>query len=86
MHTESREPRAVTGARLERAIVLQLLRDDREQEWSSRRLAAEMDAQAPALEEALSSLERDGVLCLEQDAIRASRATRRLDELGLMGI
>ena len=86
MHTESREPRAVTGAKLERAIVLQLLRDDREQEWSSRQLAAEMDMQASVLEQALSSLERDGVLSLEQDAVRASSATRRLDELGLLSV
>jgi predicted transcriptional regulator len=86
MHTESKEPRAVTGARLERAIVLQLLRDDREQGWSSQQLAAELDAQAPALERALKSLERDGVLRLEQDAVRASRATCRLDELGLLSV
>jgi predicted transcriptional regulator len=86
MHTESREPRAVTGAKLERAIVLQLLRDDREQEWSGQQLAAEMDTQAPALERALSSLERDGVVSLEQDAVHASRATCRLDELGLLSV
>ncbi len=86
MHTESREPRALTGAKLERAIVLQLLRDDREQEWSSQQLAAEMDMQAPMLERALSSLEREGVLSLEQDAVRATRATCRLDELGLLSI
>jgi DNA-binding transcriptional regulator YhcF (GntR family) len=86
MHTESREPRAVTGARLERAVVLQLLRDDREQEWSTRQLAVEMDVEAPVLERALRSLQRDGVLCLGQEAARASRATRRLDELGLLGV
>jgi hypothetical protein len=86
MHTESKEPRAVTGARLERAIVLQLLRDDREQEWSSPQLAVEMGAEAPVLEQALRGLERDGVLCSGQDAVRASRATRRLDELGLLSV
>jgi hypothetical protein len=86
MHTESREPRAVIGARLERAIVLQLLRDDREREWSSPQLAVEMDAEAPVLERALRSLERDGVLCLGQDVVRAAPATRRLDELGLLSV
>jgi hypothetical protein len=86
MHTESREPRAVTGARLERAIVLQLLRDDREQEWSTQQLAVEMVAEVSALEHALRSLERDGVLCLGQQTVRASRTTRRLDELGLVGV
>jgi predicted transcriptional regulator len=86
MHTESRGPRAATGAKLERAIVLQLLRDDREQGWTSQQLATEMDTQAPVLERALSSLELDGVLRLEQDAVRASRATCRLDELGLLSV
>jgi predicted transcriptional regulator len=86
MHTESRGPRAATGARLERAIVLQLLRDDREQGWTSGQLAAEMDTQAPVLERALSSLERDGVVSLERNAVRASRATCRLDELRLLSV
>ncbi len=86
MHTESKEPRAMTGARLERAIVLQLLRDDREQGWSSQQLAAELDAQAPAFERALEDLERDGVLRVEQDVVHAARATYRLDELGLLSV
>jgi DNA-binding HxlR family transcriptional regulator len=86
MHTKSTEPRAVTGTKLERAIVLQLLRDDREQEWSSQQLAAEMDTQTPMLERALKNLERDGVLSREQDVVGASRATCRLDELGLLSV
>jgi hypothetical protein len=86
MHTESTESRAVNGPRLERAIVLQLLRDDRERGWSSPELGIEMDAEAPTLEEALRRLEGEGVLCLAQDAVQASRATRRLDELGLLSV
>jgi hypothetical protein len=86
MHTESKEPQALNGARLERAIVLQLLRDDREQEWSSSELGIEMDTEAPTLDQALRRLEGDGILCLGQDAVRASRATRRLDELGLLSV
>ena len=86
MHTESREPRAVSGSRLERAIVLQLLRDDREQRWSSAELAIEMDAQAPALAQALRALAEEGVLVVSGETAWASSAARRLDELGLISV
>ncbi|HYM55197.1 MAG TPA: hypothetical protein VES97_07525 [Solirubrobacteraceae bacterium] len=86
MHTESSGSRAAGDPRLERAIVLQLLRDDREQRWSRRRLGAEIDAEAPAMEEALRRLCAEGVLCAAEGQVWASRAARRLDELGLIGI
>jgi DNA-binding Lrp family transcriptional regulator len=74
------------GPRLERAIVLQLLRDDREQRWSCEELGAEIDAGAPAVEEAVRRLHDDGILCRAGQEVWASRAARRLDELGLIGI
>lgn len=93
------------GSRIERAIVLQLLRDDREQAWSRERLAIELGADRPAppspkavaagaagagrdpdVEAGLRRLEREGVLCLSEQEVWASRATRRLDELGLIGV
>jgi hypothetical protein len=86
MHTESRGSRAADGSRLERAIVLQLLRDDREQGWSRAELAMEIDAEPPAMEEALRRLSGEGVLCLVEEKVWASRAARRLDELGLIGV
>jgi DNA-binding HxlR family transcriptional regulator len=71
----------------ERAIVLQLLRDDHEQRWVRLELAQEIsDIEPQAIDEALARLERDGLLCREGDSVWASRAARRLDELELIGI
>jgi DNA-binding GntR family transcriptional regulator len=86
MHTQSREPRAGDGPRLERAIVLQLLRDDREPRWSHEALLAELGVGEPVLEAALGRLDAEGVLCMSPDEVWASRAARRLDELELIGI
>lgn len=83
MHTESSEPRA-DGAKLERAIVLQLLSDERR--WSRTELAAELGADATGLHSALAALQGQGVLCLAEDDVWASPAARRLDELELIGI
>lgn len=72
---------------VERAVVLQILRDDHEARWPRAELAAEVSDFEPAvLEEALVHLERDGVLRREGDSVWAARAARRLDELELIGI
>jgi len=86
MHTESREPRAGDDVRLERAIVLQLLRDDHPKNWSRAELASEMDVEMAAVETALSRLHAEGVLRLENDEVSASPAMWRLDELELISI
>lgn len=86
MNTQSRELRAGDGARLERAVVLQLLRDDHGQDWSRAELAGELGAEAPAIEAVLSRLCAEGVARLEDDRISASPATRRLDDLELIAI
>jgi hypothetical protein len=83
MHTESSEPRA-DGAKLERAIVLQVLSEERR--WSRTELAAELGADATGLDSALAALHGQGVLCLAEDDVWASPAARRLDELELIGI
>ncbi|HWX43989.1 MAG TPA: hypothetical protein VNY52_01550 [Solirubrobacteraceae bacterium] len=75
------------GWRAERAIVLQILREDHQERWSRAELAREIsDFEAPMLERALGCLERDGVLHSEGEAVWAARAARRLDELELIGI
>jgi hypothetical protein len=89
MHTESKGSRTAEGRRLERAIVLQLLRDDRERTWSLARLRAELQANRSelgeeAVEKALGRLEGDGVLEVSEQAACAANATRALDELGLI--
>jgi hypothetical protein len=86
MNTESREPRVAERSRLQRAIVLQLLRDDREQRWSRAELAGELDADALTFEQALGELDADGVVCLAEGEVWASQAARRLDQLELIGV
>jgi hypothetical protein len=87
MNTQSREPRAGEGTRLERAVVLQLLRDDHGPSWSRAELASELGGEASAIEAALSRLHGAGVVRLDDgERISASPATRRLDDLELIGV
>jgi DNA-binding HxlR family transcriptional regulator len=86
MHPESSEPPAADGSRLERAIILQLLRDDRDPKWSHEALRAELAIDEHSLEEALRALGEEGVVCLAEEQAWASRAARKLDELELIGI
>jgi DNA-binding HxlR family transcriptional regulator len=72
---------------VQRAVVLQILRDDHEERWARAELAEEIPDFAPAaLDEALARLEREGVLHREADWIWAARAARHLDELELISI
>jgi hypothetical protein len=76
---------------LERAIVLQLLRDDHERKWSRAQLAIELQADGEeidreAIDEAVRRLEREGVLGATEQEVWASSAAWRLDELELIGV
>jgi hypothetical protein len=72
---------------VERAIVLQLLRDDHDERWSRAELAGEIpDFEGPVLDGALARLQREGVLHREGSEAWASRAARRLDELEMISI
>ena len=76
---------------LERAIVLQLLRDDHERKWSRAQLAIELQAggeeiDKEAIDEAVRRLEREGVLGATEQEVWASSAAWRLDELELIGV
>jgi hypothetical protein len=89
MDTESKGSKGADGTGLERAIVLQLLRDDRERMWSRAQLEAELGADREAVgreavERALRALAGEGVLDFSAQAAWASNATRRLDEIGLI--
>ncbi|HEV2924906.1 MAG TPA: hypothetical protein VGW98_12780 [Solirubrobacteraceae bacterium] len=86
MNTKSREPRAGGRSRLERAIILQLLRDDRDAKRSRGELLIELGGEMPPLEEALGRLQDDGVVLVSDERVSASTAARRLDELGLIGV
>jgi hypothetical protein len=68
----------------ERAVVLQLLRDDR---WDTAELQAEIShITPPTLSSALNNLERHGLLVSLDDWVLASRSARHIDELGLIGV
>jgi hypothetical protein len=70
---------------IERAIVLQVLRDDHDERWPRVELGRELgDFESAILELALERLEREGVLCLDRSDVRASRAARHLDALDLV--
>jgi predicted transcriptional regulator len=72
---------------LERAIVLQTLRDDRDEGWARIELAADLgDADPIAIREALTRLEDEGVLEFAGETVRASRATVRLNDLEMIAI
>jgi hypothetical protein len=86
MHSEASEPRASGGSRLERAVVLELLSDDREPRRSLAELRDELSASAGELEAAVSALHAAGVLCFEDGLTWAAPAARRLDELELIAI
>ncbi len=86
MDRQSSESRAVEDSRLERAIVLALLRQDHARRWSWQELGVEIEVDAPRLQEALGRLGADGVVCLGAREAWASAAALRLDELGLIGI
>jgi DNA-binding HxlR family transcriptional regulator len=87
MSGELEHPLEVATRRLERAIVMQLLRDDRAERWRVAALAIEIPDFAPAmLARALARLERAGVVCRIGESVCASRAARHLDRLDLIGI
>jgi Na+-translocating ferredoxin:NAD+ oxidoreductase RnfC subunit len=72
-------------AKVERAIVFQLLRDDLDERWSLTGLADELDVERSALASALERLQQHGVVA-GGDAIGAAPAARRLDALGVIAI
>jgi DNA-binding HxlR family transcriptional regulator len=72
---------------VERAVVLQLLRDDHPEQWLREELTRELEnVPSGALDAALLHLERRGVVRRSGDLCWASRAIRRLDELDLIGV
>ncbi len=71
----------------ERAIVLQVLRDDREERWSRAELESEIyDIEPVAIAEALERLCEVGVVRLSGELVWASHCARHLDALGMISI
>jgi predicted MarR family transcription regulator len=87
MNTQARGPHSDPERVLQRAIVLQLLREDRPREWARADLVAELEVEEHVVQAALQALRADGVVEEGGDGrARASRATLRLDELRLVAI
>jgi hypothetical protein len=83
---KERERRSYIAAR---AIVLQLLRDDREEWWTPIELGQELsDLDAAVVDGELVRLETEGVVLLRSidGRVKASACVRCLDALGLVTI
>lgn len=73
----------------ERAIALQVLRDDHPERWTGAELEAETsDLEPGAVKEALGELATVGVLIVDADGehVEASQCARHLDWLDLIGV
>jgi hypothetical protein len=71
----------------ERAIVLQVLRDDHPERWTLGELMREIeDMAAEIVEEAVRRLGGVGVVVLDEEECKASKAARHIDALGLISI
>jgi len=86
MHAQSSGSRDGGNTRLERAIVLELLSDEDADGLGVAELEAVLGAAAGELDVALRELTDAGVLDSSEGRLQPSAATRRLDELELIGI
>ena len=79
--------RGEIGRCVERAVVLQVLRDDHERQWSRAELEGKLaDIEQDVFDEAVADLAATGVVHTEDGAVWASDAARHLDELELIGV
>jgi hypothetical protein len=72
---------------VERAIVLQLLRDDHRERWSDKQIERAIpDFKPEAIQRAIVRLEAGGVICCLDEFIGASRCAQYLDSIELISI
>jgi hypothetical protein len=87
MQDQTKQTSNDRDCRIERAIVMQTLRDDHDEGWSRAELAAELDRSDPiAIGDALIRLRDEGVVELAGETVRASRAAMRLNELDIIAL
>ena len=87
MPDESSRRQVDDPAIVQRAVILQILAEDSEKRWSAAEVRRELYNTEPhALHNALIMLEHAGVLQRAGETVYASRAARRLDELGLIAV
>ena len=71
----------------QRAIVLQVLRNDHAERWTRVELEQEAsDIEPLAVSDALMTLDAEGVVILDGENVEASRCARHLDYLELVAI
>jgi hypothetical protein len=71
----------------ERALVMQVLRDDHPERWSRAELERELSTIEPLeISDALAQLSAAGVVILEGEQVRASGCARHLDALNVICI
>ncbi len=76
-----------TDKLVERAIVLQVLRNDHRERWSDKQIERALsDFKPEAIQRAIVRLEAGGVICCLDEFIGASRCAQYLDSLELIGI
>jgi hypothetical protein len=72
---------------IERAILLQVLRDDHTERWSRAELETELhDIEPLAINDALERLKASAVVHLEGEQVCASRCMRHIGGLGMVSI
>lgn len=87
MQDQPSQVRGEFDPRIERAIILQFLRDDHGDRWSRAELEVEISNVEPLdISDTLARLDQDGIVQISGESIWASRAVRRLDELELIAI
>jgi hypothetical protein len=88
MQSQTKQISGEDERRVQRAIVLQTLRSDRDARWTGAELQAELgEADPGAIMEALAQLRQAGVLeGTDEEEVKCSRAIIHLDELGLIAI
>ena len=87
MPQQGKQFRSGDAQRAQRAVVLQVLRDDHAERWTRAELERELD-DIPLLEidRAVVSLAESEVVQVCGNALSASRCCRHLDALGLLSV
>jgi biotin operon repressor len=86
MQDPSNQDRGTGSPLVEELVVLQVLRDDRTDGCSITELHKEIGFEREDITEAVDSLKDAGVVVLDGEQVRASRAAKRIDALGMICI